>query len=681
MGGPGSRAAARLGAIVLGLAACAAEVGRSTEPLPPAGNRPVIASFTATPSTVASGGASTLAWSVTGATSVSIAPGPGTVTGASVQVSPATSTTYTLSAANAAGTSTAQAMVAVTGGSGQLCNGKPCNAIPAGLLDPDRTTTWSPGILADGQLGLPLGADRLPVRTTRCSYAPAPGTNTLTTAGVNGCPEGTVVQLAAGTYTVSATVALTRGVVVRGAGSQGASQGGTTIVRTGGGSVLAIGTTQDGACYAWGSYAEAPADLAADAVKETTLVRVGTSAARFRAGDLALLDQLDDADVVVGDGTYFKRAPNRGVSERVEVAAVDAGAGTVTLRTPLHWTFRAGSPYLAQLTRVTAPVVRWAGIEAVLLQGGTNPGYDGQMAGGIDVSNAAYCWVKDVQTDGTIAGIHVALRGTYRCVVRDGYFHHSANYGFGADCYGVVVGCGSADGLVENNVVRYMNKPLQLSNSGGGNVLGYNYADNAWATPPSFQEVAIDSHCAYPHMELVEGNYAPHIGLPDTHGATGDVTFFRNFASSQFAYPAVANSTAQQTGDVQALSLCTSCKHMTVVGNVLGPALGTDPRSAVTVSQYLCPNGNGKDNCILSFGDQGTASPAYATVRLHGNWDTVNRAVRWDPTVAPRELPGSLYLSERPAWWPAGSPFPWAGPDLTPMVNTLPAKARSDGMR
>ena len=33
------------------------------------------------------------------------------------------------------------------------------------------------------------------------------------------------------------------------------------------------------------------------------------------------------------------------------------------------------------------------------------------MAGGIDISNAAYCWVKDVQTDGTIGGMHISLTG------------------------------------------------------------------------------------------------------------------------------------------------------------------------------------------------------------------------------------------------------------------------------
>ena len=78
------------------------------------------------------------------------------------------------------------------------------------------------------------------------------------------------------------------------------------------------------------------------------------------------------------------------------------------------------------------------------------------------ISNAAFCWVKDVQTDQTIGGMHIRLGAAYRCVVRDSYFHHSKNYGFGTDCYGIVLGCFSADNLIENNIARYMNKPILL---------------------------------------------------------------------------------------------------------------------------------------------------------------------------------------------------------------------------
>src|SRR5262249_17789412 len=76
---------------------------------------PVITNFPASPGTVSSGQSSTLSWSVSGATGVSIDHGIGAVAGTSVNVSPTATTTYTLTAANTSGsftaTSTAQATV------------------------------------------------------------------------------------------------------------------------------------------------------------------------------------------------------------------------------------------------------------------------------------------------------------------------------------------------------------------------------------------------------------------------------------------------------------------------------------------------------------------------------------------------------------------------------------------
>jgi hypothetical protein len=298
------------------------------------------------------------------------------------------------------------------------------------------------------------------------------------------------------------------------------------------------------------------------------------------------------------------------------------------------------------------------------------------MAGGIDVSNAANCWIKDVQTDGTIGGMHVSLTGTFRTVVRDSHFHNSANYGFGADCYGIVIRCGAADNLVENNIARYMNKPILFNVSGGGNVIGYNYADNSWATPAAWQEVNIDTHCSFPHMELMEGNWAPHMGATITHGNAGYLTYFRNYASSQFAPPAVYGATGAQTGNIAALEFGAGDIDMTVVGNVLGSSAATDLGTAPISTTAV---GTGSDSpSIIELGDASKTDVAYTSLWMHGNYDTVTRGVTWSPSIATHTLPASLYLSGKPAWWPAGSAWPWVGSDLTPMVGALPAKTRSD---
>ncbi len=74
---------------------------------------PVISSFTASPASITFGQSSTLSWSVTGATSISINQSIGTVTGTSRSVSPAVTTTYTLTATNTQGSATVSTTVTV----------------------------------------------------------------------------------------------------------------------------------------------------------------------------------------------------------------------------------------------------------------------------------------------------------------------------------------------------------------------------------------------------------------------------------------------------------------------------------------------------------------------------------------------------------------------------------------
>jgi hypothetical protein len=594
-----------------------------------------------------------------------------------------------------------------TGGDGTTtdsstsCDG-PCNVVPTGLLDPDFTTTWNPGILSDVPTGNPLGADGLPVRTTVCATVPLQSGDATTAiqSALAGCTgKNQVVALAAGTYKISATITVPSGVVLRGAGSDAAT--GTIVVSQNGGPVLSIGTLKDTVCYDAAFDGAAKPLLAQDAMKETSTITVA-SAAGFVAGDLALVDQLDDSEVSEGDcTTIFKRVANYGVSERVEIASI---AGNVlTLTTPLHWTFKTAQT--AHVSRVATKATKWAGIESVLVQGGRPGGYAGQNAGGIDVSNAAYSWVKDVQVDGTTSGMPVRLAGTYRCVVRDSHFHNSYSYGFGQDNYGIVIACGAADNLVENNVARFMNKPVVFNVSGGGNVVGYNYADNSWScdgnNDDGFQEVNVDCHCAFPHMELMEGNWAPHMGASTTHGNAGYLTYFRNYASSQWS-PSIAGQAtsaivwsqtfAPQYANVGTLQFDSPDLKMTVIGNVLGstqntglgmPAdLGTTSTNKgqppATSNAYTSTN-------TLAIYLVDTTTVSWTSAWLTGNFDSVNGKTMWNAStltqnlpMSTQALPASLYYAKRPGWWPSSTPWPWVGPDLSPHVGQLPAKSRSN---
>lgn len=527
------------------------------------------------------------------------------------------------------------------------------------LVPASRITRWQPGIQSDEQLHLPLDARGLPTRTTVCATL-SPGDDVQ--AAIDACPEGQVVVLDEGTFRLSATLRIDRGVVVRGAGSVGGGHPRTILERTGGGIAIRIGRVDDsGTCDGGAAF-----DLLEDAPLGSTTVRLSpTDAARLSAGDLVTVDQRDDPAVVdAGDCAWFHRDPARALGQRVEIAAVDAASGTVTLSSPLHWTFE--TRWDAQLAEVDQTITRYAGLEGVLVRGGSSR----HFAGGIDVWNAASSWIADVETDGTIDGEHIVLSGTYRFVVRDSYVHHSATYGFGEDCYGIVLRFQAADDLIENNVARWMNKPILFNASGGGNVIAYNYADNSWSTPPAWQEVNIDTHCAFPHMELMEGNDAPHMGATTTHGNAGYLTYFRNHASSVFAPPAVVGSSGGQDGNVAALQFMGGDVGMNVLGNVLG---------AAGVSTEYDAEGPGSAAIYqLGLEGAGLSDVAATTLLRHGNWDAVNATTMWDPAIAEHDLPASFYLAARPGWWPAELRWPWVGPDLDPMVGVLPARARAE---
>jgi hypothetical protein len=116
----------------------------------PAGNKPVIVSFTANPPTVPVGGDSVkLSWNVSGATSLSISPGVGTVTPAdsgSITVFVSSATTFKLTAINSDGNVTANAPVNVAqpitvNGYVKDIDGEPVSGVTVMIKGKTPTTT------------------------------------------------------------------------------------------------------------------------------------------------------------------------------------------------------------------------------------------------------------------------------------------------------------------------------------------------------------------------------------------------------------------------------------------------------------------------------------------------------------------------------------------------------------
>ena len=606
--------------------------------------------------------------------------GGGTIDQTGVYVAPATAGTYTVVATSVADpTKTGIATVNV--------------GTSSNIIAPDRRTSWSPGI--------PGG---IPSRTTLCATLNAAtygnGTTDATSAiqaAINGCPEGQVVYLPAGTYRVTSNLTVAKGIVLRGDGPT------LTKIRAS----LAAGSTA--AIYManlWPTYGSA-VNVTADVPKDATSVPVANGSA-FAAGDIVQIDQLDDTSYLFdGNCPWFKRPdygpPTTGHRSQGQTAEVVSIVGnTLNLSTPIHQGFKlAFAPQVFKPSGPAAPagsteppgIVKYAGLEKLYVTGGQNDQ--------ISMINCAYCWIANVESDGTtpaattaangtagpgngMKGAHVLIDRSFRVVIRDSYFHHATNVVQGGGAYGLSFSSHTSDSLVENNIVYYMNKPLTMRATGGGNVVAYNYVDNAWTSADSrLQETTIDmGHASFPYMELVEGNWAAQIATETVWGNSGWMTLFRNYASSQ-----QQRTAANETYQIAAVAFEVKARFMNVVGNVLGaPGLGllyevnSNPLGPDQKTVYRIGHGvnagSGGDDIGTYENPVATGSTAVQLYR-HGNFDYVTGTVVWDPTNANHALPDSLYSSSKPAFF-GTSRWPWVDPVGTTKLYTLPAKARWD---
>ena len=162
---------------------------------------PVIASFTASPTTISGNQTSTLQWNVTGATSVSIDKGIGTVdvTG-EVSVSPSSTTTYTLTASSGGKPVTATATVSI------LATGTPSitsfNAVP-GVITAGQSTELRWNVAGATSVSIDQGIGPVPVTGTLLVSPTTHTTYTITATGTASSVTATVNVTVAQSTTVT----------------------------------------------------------------------------------------------------------------------------------------------------------------------------------------------------------------------------------------------------------------------------------------------------------------------------------------------------------------------------------------------------------------------------------------------------------------------------------------------
>jgi hypothetical protein len=382
---------------------------------------------------------------------------------------------------------------------------------------------------------------------------------------------------------------------------------------------------------------------------------------------------------------YAVRA-DRSIAQILEVSAVNGA--TVTFNTPLDYPYHTA--YSAQLTTMY-PFLNGAGIENMFFWGGRD--------GNINWRNCAYCWVKNVESTWE-TGSSITIAQGFKNVLRDSFVHETPSPTPGGGGYLLGVQGGTSETLIENNIFWYGNKEDVMQAAGGGNVLAYNYMDDAFddGTAVISPEAGVNAgHMTTSHLELLEGNYSQNFKGDTYWGNAIYITAFRNWFSGlraghaplgTYAYRAGGCSyfygdwTGRKAVDVQGGTL-----YNNFVGNVLGmngQKLLSSPSGSCLgyiqnsfVEQYYNSSQSLTSDPVImwNFGDYQDSSGAWQqnnstieTQTRNGNWDWVTRAQHWygtggtkDGGAKPVTIPNSFYLSSKPAFF-GTSPWPWVDP-------------------
>jgi hypothetical protein len=249
----------------------------------------------------------------------------------------------------------------------------------------------------------------------------------------------------------------------------------------------------------------------------------------------------------------------------------------------------------------------------------------------VQMKNASRSWMRDCESENTMRA-HVGMESALWCEVRDSYFHHAHDYGGGGHGYGVSLGLHVTGVLTENNIFVHLRHAMIAQTGATANVFGYNYSIDPYQSEGGgWTPCDISLHGHYLSGNLFEANTVQEIDVADYWGAAGpNNTFFRNRVQAE------------------GLDVLDYSHGQNVVGNELG----------------------GDPNVV-------TIDPAVTGTLVHGNYE--DGAVAWDPAIADRTLPPSLYLTAKPPFF-GDAPWPLSGADLAPSSTPLPAQVRYEAM-
>jgi hypothetical protein len=520
---------------------------------------------------------------------------------------------------------------------------------PLALAEPpDAQTDVIPGPLRTDWAftGVPGG---IPMRTRLCATLGRNVKASAINAALALCSSqgGGVVQLQAGTYRITGIQVVASNVTLRGAGAD------QTVIKAC--NAVSLG---NGANYA------SNVAITAGGAKDSRQITVASTSG-MAVGTMIEVDRDNEAGLAI--------STSGGSRHMRQVNVITAISGnTLTLRNPLVWNFNAGTPRV----KYTFTNTKMSGVEDLKIDHSGTSGCTNFM-----IQYCDSCWVKGVESANP-AGYHFTILGTVNGEFRDSFVHDAQTYGAnnaGLQVYGNAAYGSNSSWKIENNIFNKTFPAIELQNAASGFYMGYNfsYGSAATASNAPVSWTFDDNHGPHDMMNLWEGNSGEMFGADGYYGSSSHATVFRNHFTGynrnsgnadepvrlnrlSYAYSLVGNVLGLSTwSPVKYEQNSDGCAGGTAIYRLGYPNIGNCGLTDST--GYAVPGG-------MSYPDAKVSS----TLLRWGNYDTYNKATRFNaaelpagtPTPSTQALRASYYYAAKPAWFGAVA-WPPIGPDVS----------------
>ena len=474
-------------------------------------------------------------------------------------------------------------------------------------------------------------------------------------SAIDSCPPNQTVLLPAGTFRVSGGLQMRSHVTLRGAGPNTILRIGNTIRFTGGGGKI-------------------NADLVGSYARGATSLTLASAPANLSVGSTILVNELNDRRFVSECGYETRGSascesyldePHGGTRIRGQLVRVSSMNGAQIGITPaLYWNYAA-----SRVPRIEYPAVLGGGVNMCAFAGLQDMTLDNCPSVMVQFENAQNCWASNVVFN-IRAGDTPSIRGFWSHRIN---IQHCTFVGFSSSASAIVPYVKNEGWLVENNIFARLNQTFIVVGVGGGHVFSYNFTQSITnGTTAMIGEIG--NHGGHPHMVLLEGNVVWKIHNDSIHGSSSHWTMLRN---------QVKGRKPGSTFGHGMIWIDHTNWYNQVVGNVLGyQGMVTSDYGYLYEYESDGSAGDPGNNEIIAyrFGASGynqhTVDPlAKSTTLRHGNYEYARNTVIWDPGIADRAVPSSLYLASKPGWFGTLS-WPAIGPDIPGYVAMLPAEYR-----